>query len=114
VLALYPRPSAEIFAALPEAAVSTPEYFVPLAEGEPARIMDQVLKLAGRLDGVDVKTIDGLRAEFEGGFGLVRASNTQPALAFRFEADDEADLVKIQSLFRKLMERAAPGLALPF
>lgn len=114
VLALDPRPSAEVFAALPEAAVSTPEYFVTLPEGEPARIMDEVLKLAGRLDGVDVKTIDGLRAEFDGGFGLVRASNTRPALAFRFEAEDEADLGRIQALFRGLMERAAPGLTLPF
>jgi phosphomannomutase/phosphoglucomutase len=44
----------------------------------------------------------------------VRASNTQPALVFRFEADDEAELERIQDQFRRMMERAAPELPLPF
>ena len=34
----------------------------------------------------DVITIDGVRAIFDGGWGLIRASNTQPALVLRFEA----------------------------
>jgi hypothetical protein len=33
---------------------------------------------------------------------------------FRFEAEDEAELERIESLFRKIMRRAAPELALPF
>jgi phosphomannomutase/phosphoglucomutase len=63
---------------------------------------------------VTIKTIDGLRAEFDRGWGLVRASNTQPALSFRFQGDDQEALNMIQGLFRRLMERVAPGLALPF
>jgi phosphomannomutase/phosphoglucomutase len=113
VLALDPRPSAEVFAALPEA-LATPALFLPLTEGEPAHIMEAVMKYADRLEGVAVQTIDGLRADSDRGWGLVRASNTQPALMFRFEGDDEAALAQIKELFRRLMARAAPDLDLPF
>ena len=113
VLALDPRPSMEVFAELPEA-IGTPELFLHLAEGEAARIMTAVLAQVGELEGLDLCTEDGLRAESGRGWGLVRASNTQPALVFRFEGDDEAELVKVQDLFRRIMERAAPELQLPF
>lgn len=113
VLALDPRPSAEVFAELPEA-IGTSELFLHLAEGEAAGIMTAVLAQVGELEGLDLYTEDGLRADSGRGWGLVRASNTQPALVFRFEADDEAELVKVQELFRRIMERAAPELQLPF
>ena len=113
VLSLDPRATTEIFASLP-GGLATPELAMPLAAGESERIMRAVLRLADRLDGVDVIRIDGLRAEFDRGFGLVRASNTLPQLTFRFEGDDAQALEKIQSLFRRLMEKAAPGLPLPF
>jgi phosphomannomutase/phosphoglucomutase len=113
VLALDPRTTGEIFDALPQA-IATPELGAPLAEGESARVMDRVLRLADRLEGVEVVRIDGLRAEFERGWGLVRASNTEPKLVFRFEGDDQEAMEKIQDLFRRLMARAAPEIELPF
>jgi phosphomannomutase/phosphoglucomutase len=52
--------------------------------------------------------IDGARVNFPGGWGLVRASNTQPALVLRFEAADEKQLGEIRSLFEgKLTEFGA-------
>jgi len=52
--------------------------------------------------------IDGARVTFPGGWGLVRASNTQPALVMRFEARDEQTLTEIRSIFeRKLKELGA-------
>ncbi|MGH7916588.1 MAG: phosphomannomutase, partial [Candidatus Binataceae bacterium] len=52
--------------------------------------------------------IDGARVKFPHGWGLVRASNTQPALVMRFEARDEQSLGEIRSLFeRKLAELGA-------
>jgi phosphomannomutase/phosphoglucomutase len=113
LLALDPRPSAEVFASLPDA-LGTPELFLPLAEGEAQRIVAGVLQLADRIAGVNVNTLDGLRAEFDRGWGLVRASNTQPGLTFRFQGADPDALKMIQTLFRTLMERVAPDLALPF
>jgi phosphomannomutase/phosphoglucomutase len=114
VLALDPRPSAEIFAALPASAYSTPELFVALPEGESAEIMDMVLAQADQLKGVEVQTIDGLRAEVGRAWGLVRASNTQPALVFRFEAEDQQGMDGIQDLMRGLLGQVAPDLELPF
>jgi phosphomannomutase/phosphoglucomutase len=47
-----------------------------------------------------VITIDGVRAEWEGGWGLVRASNTQPAITMRFEAYTKAQMVEMMNKFR--------------
>jgi phosphomannomutase/phosphoglucomutase len=113
VLALEPRSSAEIFAELPEAA-GTPELILDLAEGESAQIMEAVTEEAARTTGFDLSTDEGLRLESEEGWGYVRASDTRPALVFRFEAEDEAELSEIQDLFRQILVRAAPGLQLPF
>ena len=43
-------------------------------------------------------TVDGVRVEFPDGWGLVRASNTQPILVLRFEATSEARLAEIRAL----------------
>jgi len=52
--------------------------------------------------------IDGARVNFPGGWGLVRASNTQPALVMRFEADNAQTLAEIRGIFeRKLTEFGA-------
>ncbi|MDX2161254.1 MAG: phosphomannomutase/phosphoglucomutase [bacterium] len=52
----------------------------------------------------DVITIDGVRALFEGGWGLVRASNTQPAITMRFEAYTVAQLVEYIERFKVLLD----------
>jgi len=46
-----------------------------------------------------VLDVDGARVDFENGWGLIRASNTQPALVFRFEAETEKDLTDIREIF---------------
>lgn len=61
-----------------------------------------------------VVTIDGLRADYADGFGLVRASNTTPSLVFRFEGADAASLQRIQNTFRNIMQTHAPEVQLPF
>ena len=47
--------------------------------------------------------VDGVRANFDGGWGLVRASNTQPALVMRCEANTEARLAEIRALLEGLI-----------
>jgi phosphomannomutase / phosphoglucomutase len=113
VLSRDPRPTDEVFAALPGGIV-TPEVSMPIPEGEAPRIMRAVMQLASRLEGVDVIRIDGLRAEFDRGFGLVRASGTEPKLTFCFEGDDAEALEKIQGLFRRMMKKVMRGHAIPF
>ena len=65
-------------------------------------------------EGAQINTIDGVRADFADGWGLVRASNTTPSLVIRFEADDQAALDRIQAEFRREMLSAAPDIELPF
>ena len=112
ILSLDYRTSAEVFAELPEG-LSTPEYRLPLDEGR----AQEVMKLIDRqpdLQGARLVKIDGLRAEFEQGWGLVRASNTTPALLFRFEAEREEGLAQVKSVFRDLLTKVAPDLKAPF
>ncbi|MFQ5934965.1 MAG: phosphomannomutase/phosphoglucomutase [Acidiferrobacterales bacterium] len=85
---------AEIFAALPDT-VNTPELHLKMVEGEHHAFIKELVEHAQFPD-AKVTTIDGLRVDFADGFGLVRASNTQPVLVFRFEADSAAALQRIQ------------------
>ncbi len=112
LLALDPRDSAEIFAELPESP-STPELFLMIDGADPHHLMEQ-LKENAQFPGAKLIDLDGLRAEFEDGWGLVRASNTVSALTFRFEARDEASLEKIKDVFRHFLQEMLPGLTLPF
>ncbi|OPL11543.1 MAG: phosphomannomutase [delta proteobacterium MLS_D] len=57
-------------------------------------------------DGYETIDIDGVRVRFEDGWGLVRASNTQPALVMRFEASEEKRLVEIRSLMESAVRTA--------
>ncbi len=59
-------------------------------------------------------TIDGLRVEFEDGWGLIRPSNTSPYLILRFEADTEEKLKRIQEIFRTQLRMIDNALELPF
>lgn len=112
ILSLESRSSAEVFAELPEG-VSTPEIRVDLEEGEPHRLIDRLLADVQEFEDARVTTIDGLRVDFPDGWGLVRASNTQPCLVMRFEGNDEAALERIKGLFRERIEAASPGIRLP-
>ncbi|MFI5300666.1 MAG: phosphomannomutase/phosphoglucomutase [Polyangiales bacterium] len=80
----------ELLADLPKTFV-TPEIRVDSDDTVKFQIVDRVRdKFRAELGRDKVIDIDGARILFEHGWGLVRASNTQPALVVRFEADTEA------------------------
>ncbi len=106
------RSAEEVFATLPKS-VSTPELKIELAEGEHYAFMD-TLRQQARFEGATLITIDGLRADWPDGWGLVRASNTTPVLVLRFEADNKAALKRIQQTFRKQLLAVNFKLKLPF
>lgn len=113
ILSKDPRPSSEIFAALPNA-ISTPEIIVDLGEdGAQHAFMRKLVERADFSD-ADVSDIDGLRVDYPCGWGLVRASNTTPSLVIRFEADDESGLKQIQQIFRNQILAVDSSLKLPF
>jgi len=88
----------DLFAQLPDS-VNTPEIRLPIAEENKFAFVDRFIEHA-RFDDAECITIDGLRAEFIDGWGLLRASNTSPYLILRFEADDEDALERIKARFR--------------
>ena len=55
----------------------------------------------------DCITVDGVRVKFKEGWGLVRASNTQPALSMRFESNSEESLKKMKNLVLNLLEKVS-------
>ena len=102
-LALAPEGAAAALASLPDS-LSTPEINLGFElEGEQHRFIER-LQAAGGFADAEISHIDGLRADFADGWGLVRASNTSPMLVMRFEADNEAALKRIQGLFRQRLE----------
>ena len=55
-------------------------------------------------------SIDGLRINFDNGWGLLRASNTTPMLVMRFEGNTEENLIKIKNKFIKELSRICPDI----
>jgi len=106
------RTPEEIFSTLPKS-VSTPELKIELAEGEHYTFMEKFRQQASFGDATLI-TIDGLRADWPDGWGLVRASNTTPVLVLRFEADDATALKRIQQVFRKQLLAVDFTLKMPF
>lgn len=112
ILSAETRAPEEVLAELPET-VSTPELQVWMEEGEHFAFMERFLRQA-QFPGAEITAIDGLRADFPHGWGLVRPSNTTPCLVIRFEADDENNLQEIQNLFRAQLLAVRNDLKLPF
>ena len=105
--------SSKLFATLPNS-LSTPEINISLnKDGAQHEFMQQFAKLV-ELPNAEISTIDGIRADYKFGWGLVRASNTTPSLVIRFEADDESAIEKIKKDFRHQMLRVDVNLQLPF
>jgi phosphomannomutase/phosphoglucomutase len=112
ILAAAPETPEEMFAALPTS-VSTPELKIPVAEGQQYAFVEKFVA-AARFEGARIATIDGLRADWPDGWGLVRASNTTPVLVLRFDGKDAEALQRVQGLFREQLLAVDPGLQLPF
>lgn len=106
------RSPQEIFDSLPKD-VSTPELKLPVPEGSGHAFVESFVAKA-KFDRAHLTTIDGLRADWPDGFGLVRASNTTSVLVLRFAADNRAALERIQEAFRSQLLALDAELELPF
>ena len=109
IVSRTPDPSA-VLNALPTS-FSTPELNVACAEGEPHALTAQLQALAPQVftEPARISTIDGLRVDWDDGFGLIRASNTTPVLVLRFEGHTQGALQRIEAQMLALLERVKPG-----
>jgi phosphomannomutase/phosphoglucomutase len=84
--------------------VSTPEIRVDCADEVKFQVVERVRE---RLKSTyNVIGVDGVRVRFEHGWGLVRASNTQPVLVMRFEAESDDWLKKYRGEMEAALEEA--------
>jgi phosphomannomutase/phosphoglucomutase len=79
-------------------AYSTPELNIDVKDEKKFKLVKDFVSKAKFKDGSKL-TIDGLRVDFEDGWGLLRASNTTPKLVLRFEANTPARLEEIKNMF---------------
>ena len=112
ILAARPDTPQEVFDTLPKG-VSTPELKIDVEEGEQYALVEKFVAEA-KFEGARIATIDGLRADWPDGWGLVRASNTTPVVVMRFDAKDTEALERIKNAFREQLLAVKPGLTLPF
>lgn len=112
ILSRQDQSSDTFFLAIPDS-VNTPELKLPMPEDKKFTFMEQFSQQA-HFPGAKIITIDGIRVEYEDGFGLIRASNTSPCLVLRFEGETDEALRRIQEAFRGALLQQESGLQLPF
>ena len=122
ILAKTGKPLSSLIADLPATSV-TPEIRVDcpdtikfdLVKRVQARFVERAKARPVRRDAGptirEVITIDGVRVVFDDGWGLIRASNTQPALVLRFEASSPERLAAIRTLIESELEESRRTLA---
>jgi phosphomannomutase/phosphoglucomutase len=94
ILSKTDKKLSELLADLPET-FSTPELRVECADERKFEVVARVAEEFAKTN--EVIAIDGARILFDGGWGLVRASNTQAILVLRFEADSAENLARIRN-----------------
>ena len=94
----------ELLSELPQA-FNTPEIRIDTTEEKKHLIVDALKKKFQQdTDDYKVNLQDGLRVSFKNGWALARASNTQPVLVLRFEADSDSNLKHIEKQFRDIVD----------
>lgn len=104
ILAKERKTPMELISDLPPS-FSTPEIRTECPDDKKFKIVEHA-KAEFLRQGLHVNAIDGSRVEFPDGWGLIRASNTQPALVSRFEAQTPQRLVEIRHLMETVVNLA--------
>lgn len=112
IVSQSPQTVSDQFSTIPNS-ISTPEIKIPIHDEEKFSFMQRFSQQACFPD-ARLIDIDGLRVEFDHGWGLLRASNTTPCLVARFEAQDDSSLNAIQALFKAQLHALDGELAVPF
>lgn len=94
--------------------ISTPELTVHMDKDGAQHAFIEKFIAQSSFPEATISSIDGIRADFPYGWGLVRASNTTPSLVIRFEAEDKDKLLSIQNAFKDQIHSVDPDIVLPF
>jgi len=83
---------------------STPEFRIHCPDEKKREVVKEAKTLFANREHVNVITIDGVRATMEYGWGILRVSNTQPAVTLRLESDTKEGLEKVKEDFYNVMK----------
>ena len=104
--------SSEIFADLPNS-FSTPEINIPVDKDGIQHDFMEKFKSSAIFEDAEISTIDGLRVDYDDGWGLLRASNTTSCLVMRFEAESKGRLLEIKNSFISQIRKIDSRLEIP-
>ena len=91
---------------------NTEELFIQVDEQRKFELIE-ALKISQHFESENKVLLDGVRVEFKDGWGLMRASNTNPVLSIRFEARDLDALGAVRDRFAAALHEIAPDLSIP-
>jgi phosphomannomutase/phosphoglucomutase len=101
ILAKSERPLSALLSDLPKT-VSTPELRVDCPDDKKFLIAEKAKEYFRKH--YDIIDVDGVRIQFPEGWGLIRASNTQPALVLRFEAQSAERLKEYRGIVEEKLK----------
>ena len=104
--------SSKIFADLPNS-FSTPEINIPVDKDGIQHDFMEKFKSSAIFEDAVISTIDGLRVDYNDGWGLLRASNTTSCLVMRFEAESKERLLEIKNSFISQIRKIDSRLEIP-
>ena len=107
ILAAKPQKASDLLAGLPRC-VNTPEIRVDCDDDKKFAIVETIRSAMSAQ--YTTNEIDGVRVEFGDAWGLVRASNTQPVIVMRFEAETPERLKEVRNIIETAARKA--GLSL--
>jgi len=84
--------------------ITSPEFRLPCAEETKHFIVKQIKDLFLQQKNVKILAIDGVRVTTDYGWGIIRASNTQPVLSIRFEANTQENLKQVKNSFIQVLK----------
>jgi phosphomannomutase / phosphoglucomutase len=84
--------------------ITSPEYRVPCNEDNKYRMVEEIKDIFCQKKNAKIIAIDGVRVMMSYGWGIIRASNTQPVLSIRCEADTEKDLLRVKNDFIEVLK----------
>ena len=99
----------ELFAPYPERCC-TEDTYIGTYQSDPKYVLQDIEILSHRL-GARISKIDGVRLDFDDGFGIIRASNTGEYFTVRFDADNPLRLKEIQQKFVDMLQEHYPQIA---
>ncbi len=102
LLAASDQPLSALDASIPTL-YSTPEYRPHCPDNAKQTVIQGVKAALGNKG--EVNDVDGIRIKFERGWGIIRASNTEPVLSLRFEGETEADALAYRDMFVEVLRR---------